>query len=100
MFEITHGKDGELILSGRLDAAQEGKASAVFDALAGQHVVDLKHLVYISSLGLGILLRTQKRLKASGGGGLTLINVNPHILNIFRFAGFDQVLDIRSSGPG
>ncbi len=95
MFEIKHGDGGVLILSGRLDAAQEAKARAVFDALTEPRVVDLRDLAYISSLGLGILLRTQMRLKAASGQGLTLIHVNPHIHDVFRYSGFDQIFDIR-----
>ena len=95
MFEIKEEEGGTLILSGRLDAAQETKARAVFDALTEPCVVDLKDLAYISSLGLGILLRTQKRLKAASGQGLTLIHVSPHIHDVFRYSGFDQVFDIR-----
>lgn len=96
MFEIRFGSGGEVILSGRFDASQERKASAVFDALTEPKVVDLKELEYISSMGLGILLKTQKRLKASSGNGLKLVNVNQHINDIFRFSGFHQVFDIQT----
>ena len=94
MFEIKIADGGNVVLSGRLDAAQEKRASDVFDTLAGPQTVDLKALDYISSLGLGILLRTQKRLRAAGGG-LTLIHVRPHIHDIFRYSGLTQVFDVR-----
>ena len=100
MFEIRFGDRGEVRLSGRFDAAREAEASAFFDALAEPKIVDLKGLAYISSLGLGVLLRTQKRLMASAGGGLTLVNVSPHIHDILRFSGFSQIFDIRTDeGP-
>jgi anti-sigma B factor antagonist len=100
MFEIKYGDRGEVQLSGRFDAAREAEASAFFDAIPGPQVVDLKGLTYVSSLGLGILLRTQKRLMANGGKGLSLVNVSPHILDVLRFSGFAQIFEIRTdSGP-
>ena len=60
-------------------------------------VVDMAALDYISSAGLGVLMRTQKRLMA-GGSGLKLINVNHHIADIFRFSGFDQIFEISRVG--
>lgn len=93
MFEITVGADDEIILSGRFDASQVEKASSFFSSVSTGRTVDFANLVYISSLGLGILLATQKRLNDSGEG-LTLINVNSHIRDVFRFSGFDQIVRI------
>jgi anti-sigma B factor antagonist len=56
-------------------------------------VVDLGGLEYISSAGLGVLLKTQKRAMAAGQG-LRLVNVNRHIRDIFRFAGFDRLFEV------
>jgi anti-anti-sigma regulatory factor len=36
---------------------------------------------------------TQKRVKNSGGG-LKLINASQQIYDIFRYAGFDRIIDI------
>ena len=58
--------------------------------------VDLSRLDYMSSAGLAVLLRTQKILMASGRG-LKLVNVNHHILDIFRYSGFDHVFDIEGA---
>jgi anti-sigma B factor antagonist len=52
-------------------------------------------LDYISSAGLGVLLSTHKRLMA-GASGLQLVNVNPHIADIFRYSGFDRLFVIRT----
>ena len=97
MFEIAKRDDGHVVLSGRFDAAQQDKARAVFDTLSGATVVDLKDLDYISSAGLGVLLKTQKRLMTSSGGGLRLINVNQHIQEILRYAGLHQIFKIEAS---
>lgn len=92
MFEIETRPDGSCRLVGRLDAAQAPKAQAALDALSGPARLDFAGLEYVSSAGLGVLLKTQKRLLAVGG--LTLINVNPHIQDVFRYSGFDQIFRI------
>ncbi|HEX3123115.1 MAG TPA: ATP-binding protein [Rhodanobacteraceae bacterium] len=94
MFEIGKGPDGTIVFSGRLDAAQCAKAEAFIDAAGVVQAFDFAGLEYISSAGLGVLLRTHKRLLASGAR-LRLINVNSHIFDIFRFSGFDQVFDVQ-----
>lgn len=95
MLEITFGEKGELVLSGRFDASQAAKAGAAFDALTGPTLLDLGNLQYIASLGLALLLKTEKRLRARGGAGLTLVNVHPHILEILQYSGLRQAFEIR-----
>lgn len=93
MLEIERSPEGAVTLAGRFDASQADRARPVFDALTGRVTVDMRELAYISSLGLGVLLQAQKRLKASGGG-LRLVNVNRHIYDIFTFSGFHHVFEI------
>ena len=59
----------------------------------GTVTVDCSGLEYISSAGLGVLLKTQKRLLASGGK-LRLSGVNRHLQDIFGYSGFDQLFEI------
>lgn len=93
MFEIDRGAEGEIVLRGRLDAAQCEKALRFFDAVADPHVVDLAGLDYISSAGLGVLLKTQKRAMQAGRG-LRLVNVKRHVNDIFRYSGFNKIFEI------
>jgi anti-sigma B factor antagonist len=93
MLEIERDADGRLALVGRLDAAQAPKAQAALDAVTGAVRLDFARLDYVSSAGLGVLLKTQKRLVAAGGG-LTLMNVSTHIMDVFRYSGFDQIFKI------
>jgi anti-anti-sigma factor len=93
MLELARGPAGEIVLKGRLDAAQCERALQFFDAVADPHVVDLAGLEYISSAGLGVLLKTQKRAMAAGRG-LRIVNVNRHIADIFRYAGFDKIFEV------
>ena len=93
MFEIEFGEAETVAVDGRLDAAQAVKAQTFLDQVEGKCVLDLAKLEYISSAGLGVLLKTHKRLMGSGSG-IKLINVNHHIHDIFRYSGFDKLFEI------
>ena len=80
---------------GRLDAAQSDQAEAFLDQVEGEFVIDLSELEYISSSGLGVLLKTHKRLH-SAGSSLRLVHVNKHINDIFKYSGFDRLFDIQA----
>ena len=93
MFEIKRAENGTISLHGRFDASQVDSARTVFNQVTESCDVDFAELSYISSAGLGLLFSTQKKLVDSGGG-LTLINLSPHIREIFQIAGFDNIFDI------
>ena len=82
MLEIDYGSEGVVVLKGRLDASQSEKAQAFLDAL---------------EQASGVLLRTQKRLMAAGGG-LKLVNVNNHIMDVFKYSGFDHIFEVQGAG--
>ncbi len=96
MFDIQKGNGGEVLLSGRLDAAQVDRVRDEMKAVQGSCVVDFANLDYISSAGMGVLLGVQKRL-SDAGHSLTLVNMNRHIREIFRIAGFDNVFRIEET---
>lgn len=96
MFEIQANEDGIVIVAGRLDAAQAPAAQDFLDQAGEQVVIDLARLEYVSSAGLGVLLRTHKRLMGNGQG-LRLINVSPHINDIFMYSGFDKLFQIETA---
>jgi anti-anti-sigma factor len=96
MFEIELAEDGSVAVDGRLDAAQAVKAQTFLDGVDGQCVIDLAKLEYVSSAGLGVLLKTHKRLMGSGNG-IKLVNVSHHIHDIFRYSGFDKLFEIVSA---
>ena len=93
MFHIVIDENKNIRISGRFDAAQEEKAFDVFNQVQKSCAVDFKDLEYISSVGLGVLLGTQKRLQETGHQ-LKLINLNNHIRDIFTYAGFDLIFTI------
>ena len=93
MLKIGFGPQGAVVIEGRLDAAQAATAQSFLDGVSGSVVLDCTALDYLSSAGLGVLLKTQKRLKAAAGA-LRLTGVNRHVHDIFRYAGFDQIFEI------
>ena len=93
MFTITQKEDGEIVLTGRFDASRVAEADAVLDQVKTTCRVNMKDLDYISSLGLGILLKTQKRLKTSGNE-IILTHMNKLIRDVFRIARFDTIFKI------
>ena len=95
MFDIQFDDQGQISVIGRLDAAQSAKAQEFLDRVAGECVLNMAQLEYVSSAGLGVLLKTHKRLMA-GSAGLQLINVNSHINDIFRYSGFDKLFNIKT----
>ena len=97
MFDIGYVEEGIVFIKGRLDAAQSPRAQEFLDQVDGQCAVDMGELEYISSAGLGVLLRTHKRMM-EGGQGLRLINVNSHINDIFTYSGFTKLFDIELAG--
>jgi anti-anti-sigma factor len=97
MFEIQFADDGTITVGGRFDAAQAVKAQTFLDTVEGQCVLNMAKLEYVSSAGLGVLLKTHKRLMSSGNG-IKLVNVNHHIHDIFRYSGFDKLFEIEPAG--
>lgn len=98
MFAIQLGPAGEVVMAGRLDATQCEAALRFLNELPAPRIIDMSGLEYIASAGLRVLLITQKRARGAGTG-LTLVNVSGPIHDIFRYAGFDRIIDItRAAG--
>jgi anti-sigma B factor antagonist/stage II sporulation protein AA (anti-sigma F factor antagonist) len=93
MFQIRKVSTAEVAMAGRLDATQCDAALKYLNDMPELRLIDFAQLEYIASAGLRVILLTQKRCKAAGGG-VKLINVAPPIHDIFRYAGFDKILDI------
>ncbi len=84
-------------MGGRLDANECDRALQFLNGVAAPRIVDLAGLEYIASSGLRVFLLTQKRAMGAGSG-LRLINVKPQIHDIFRYAGFDRIIDMAPAG--
>jgi anti-sigma B factor antagonist len=93
MLTLEPAPDGAVTIAGRFDAAQAEAAQAFLDRIAGRVTLDCTRLEYISSAGLGVLLKTQKRLAAQGGG-VRLAGVSRHVRDILQYSGFDLIFEI------
>ena len=98
MLKIEMGADGAVHIVGRLDAAQSPSAQAFLDKVQGTVTLDCSKLEYISSAGLGVLLKTQKRLMASGAK-LRLTGLSRHLRDIFEYSGFNRIFEIDPPEP-
>jgi anti-sigma B factor antagonist len=93
MFEARYDDASEIVLVGRFDAAQVDKAREFFEKVTTSATVNFRELEYISSAGIGILLSVQNRLKQKGAA-IRLKEMNKHIRDVFRYAGFDKIFQI------
>ena len=93
MLDIKVEADGRVRFAGRFDATQVDRACQALDGIRGPIVADLERLDYISSAGLGVFLRTHKRLLREGQV-LRLVQVAPRVRNVFELAGFDRIMNI------
>lgn len=94
--KISAGDKLTVNIEGRLDSNTAPLLSKEFEtSLAGVRdlTVDLSTLVYISSMGLRVLLSAQRKLRANDG---TLVVKNPSELvsEIFNITRFDEILKI------
>ena len=55
-------------------------------------ILDFKHLEYISSAGLRVLLSTQKKLKQNET--MKLKNVREEVMEVFEITGFVDILTV------
>ena len=91
--EISKGQRGicSVKLSGALDSETSAQfASAIESALTDSHVgalhLEMQHLKYIDSMGLGAIVKVRKAVEARGGV-LTIVGAQPQILKVFEFVG-------------
>lgn len=84
-----------LKLIGRLDTTTAPMMEQVVnDELDGvtELIIDCEKLDYISSAGLRVLLKAQKKMNTLGS--MKVIKVNTPNMEVFQITGFDQVLTI------
>ena len=85
-----------LAVEGRLDtnsAVEFDKEISMLGDDANELIFDFANLEYISSAGLRILLSTHKNF--SKKGGMTIINANENVMEVFEVTGFLDVLNIK-----
>jgi len=93
MFDVKLQNDDEVLLSGRFDASQQDKVDNILNQITKNCTVNFKDLQYISSAGLGSLLKAHVRLTGLGFS-IKLIYMNSHIREVFKYSGLDKVFII------
>ncbi|MDR9416188.1 MAG: STAS domain-containing protein [Gracilimonas sp.] len=93
MLTIETVSEDELKFIGEFDASQEELAYSVLNKHDNTLILDLGELEYISSMGLGVLLKTHHRLN-DNGHELRLKNLSSHIKDVFKFTRLDQVFEL------
>lgn len=93
MIDIKTNGNNEIHISGRFDASQTEKADNVFDSIDNDCIIDFTGLDYISSAGLGSLLKLHVRINKDGHK-ITLKNLNRHVREVFKYSKLDNVFII------
>lgn len=57
-------------------------------------VIDCRDLDYIDSTGLGVLVSSLKSVK-DYGGTVSIINLKPFLLKVFRITGLDEIFELK-----
>ena len=93
MFDVRVESGGQVVVSGRFDAAESIRTLHVFQGLNSSTTVDCSELEYISSAGIAVMMETYKRL-TGGGHQLRLVRVPPRVRTIFEYAGLAELFGI------
>lgn len=93
MFEIWQDEAGVIHLKGMLTADHSRKVEDLLAGITTSTVLEFENLRYISSSGLGILIKVQRRLDATGDK-IRIINASDHIRELFTITRFDLIFDI------
>lgn len=72
------------------------KLIALAEAGAKTVIVDLSHVEFLDSTGLGVLVGGLKRMRGLGGD-FSLVCDQERLLKIFRITGLDQIFTLHSS---
>ena len=93
MFDIWQDEVGVIHLKGMFVAGKSQSAEELLQGITASTVLDFKDLKYISSSGLGLLIKIQRRLDATGDK-IKIIHASDHIRELFTVTRFDLIFDI------
>jgi anti-sigma B factor antagonist len=84
-------------VSGRIDGTTSKDLETILNELIDQSkseiVLDLEGVVYISSVGLRVLLATQKKVRPKKGD-VKLVSLQPFVREVFEMTGFTKLFSI------
>lgn len=94
---VDRGIEGELLLSGRLDANNAEDACKLFLQVADRFknvTLNLAELKYISSAGLRALKKLYIKVRGNGGE-LSMSNAAPYVMEVFEMTGFAEMFNLK-----
>ena len=104
--EITLTEEGNqsiIALAGEIDAYTVTNLKETFDSVTkkeGQEViVDLEHVTYMDSTGLGVFIGALKSAKESDSE-LKLVNIQDRVYRLFQITGLDEIMDVKAAIRG
>ncbi|MCW2813691.1 MAG: anti-sigma factor antagonist [Nocardioides sp.] len=88
--------------SGEVEIASAPVLRAHFSSLSqedasGCVVLDLSHVPFIDSSGLGAIINVHKTLRTAGGQGLTLVVSDQSVRRMLEITGIDRVLAVHDT---
>lgn len=83
-----------IAITGRIDTTTAPELESAIDEINGvtELVLDFAGVEYISSAGLRVILKAQKKMNQDGK--MKLINVNDDVMDVFDITGFLDILTI------
>jgi anti-anti-sigma factor len=64
--------------------------------VTGKLVFEFADLTFIDSMGLGVIVRAQSRLRGeTPGGQIVMRHLNAHARKVFEITGLDRVVDVQ-----
>lgn len=95
MFNIEYQTSSQTVyLSGHFDNTKAVHVKDVLAQIDKTFTIDMTHLDFICSAGIGVLVMTYSRLKEKDEN-IYLINLNDHIRKVFNLSHLDTVFDIK-----
>jgi anti-sigma B factor antagonist len=96
----SEGGDAIVALRGELDVLTAPflweRLEPALPAVTGKLVFDFAELNFIDSMGLGVIVRAQSRLRGDSPDRQVVIrHANAHARKVFEITGLDRVLDIQ-----
>ena len=98
--EIQTGRAVTLLLEGELDnnssIALDKEISGITEGSITAIILDMEKISFISSSGIGVIVKAQNALKASDAE-LTMVNLQPQVKRVFEIMQLTPVLNVCES---
>jgi len=98
--DIQTSRAMTLLLEGEIDnnssVTLDREISSVAGGSANAIILDMEKITFISSSGIGVIVKSQNMLKATGAE-LTMVNLQPQVKRVFEIMQLTPVLNVCES---